>query len=87
MPTVEGSTVNDSFLTPIRLDQFLKLIGATDTGGHAKALIQSGEVRVNGDVETRRGRKLIAGDVVALGTLVLPVRDSRAEDAAGTASV
>ena len=48
----------------IKLDQFLKLTGAVGTGGQAKALIQGGEVRVNGEVETRRGRKLKPGDVV-----------------------
>ncbi|HEY9624123.1 MAG TPA: RNA-binding S4 domain-containing protein [Crinalium sp.] len=48
----------------IKLDQFLKLVGAVDTGGQAKLLIQSGEVEVNGQVETRRGRKLTAGDRV-----------------------
>ena len=51
----------------IRLDQFLKLCGAVDTGGQAKLLIQSGEVLVNGVVETRRRRKLIAGDIVRIG--------------------
>jgi ribosome-associated protein len=48
----------------LRLDQFLKLRGIADTGGQAKLLIQGGEVRVNGEVETRRRRKLVAGDVV-----------------------
>lgn len=48
----------------LRLDQFLKLRGITDTGGQAKLLIQSGEVQVNGKVETKRRRKLVAGDVV-----------------------
>jgi ribosome-associated protein len=52
----------------IKLDQFLKLVGAVDTGGQAKLLIQSEEVTVNGQEETRRGRKLIQGDtVVCLG--------------------
>lgn len=52
----------------IKLDQFLKWVGAVQTGGEAKLLIQSGEVRVNGDVETRRGRKLVEGDrVLAYG--------------------
>jgi len=50
----------------IKLDQFLKLTGAVETGGQAKLLIQGGEVRVNGELETRRGRKLIPGDVVEL---------------------
>ncbi len=46
----------------IRLDQYLKLVGAVDSGGEAKHLIQSGAVQVNGEVETRRGRKLVSGD-------------------------
>ncbi|MCY2990003.1 MAG: RNA-binding S4 domain-containing protein [Planctomycetota bacterium] len=48
----------------LRLDQFLKLRGIADTGGQAKLLIQSGEVHVNGEVETRRRHKLVVGDVV-----------------------
>ncbi len=50
----------------IKLDQFLKLAGAVRTGGEAKRLIQSGLVFVNGQVETRRGRKLREGDVVTV---------------------
>jgi ribosome-associated protein len=48
----------------LHLDDALKLAGAVSTGGAAKALIQSGMVRVNGEVETRRKRKLEVGDVV-----------------------
>ena len=48
----------------IKLDQFLKLAQLVQSGGEAKHLIQSGAVLVNGEVETRRGRKLYAGDVV-----------------------
>ena len=51
---------------PLCLDQFLKLCSAADTGGRAKWLIQHGEVKVNGQVETRRRRKLAPGDVVEL---------------------
>ena len=51
----------------IRLDQFLKLSGVAATGGHAKMMVQGGEVLVNGEVETRRRRKLIVGDVVVAG--------------------
>lgn len=51
----------------IRLDQFLKLQGAADSGGHAKTLVQGGQVQVNGAVDRRRGRKLRAGDVVVIG--------------------
>ena len=50
----------------IRLDQFLKLVGAVGTGGQAKVLIQSGAVQVNRQIETRRGRKLRLGDIVEL---------------------
>jgi len=48
----------------IKLDQFLKLMGAVQTGGEAKQRIQAGEVKVNGEEETRRGRKLTSGDQV-----------------------
>jgi ribosome-associated protein len=48
----------------IRLAQLLKLAGIVGTGGEAGELVQEGGVRVNGDVETRRGRRLRAGDVV-----------------------
>ncbi len=49
------------------LGQALKASGVAGTGGEAKVRIQYGEVRVNGEVETRRGRKLQAGDVVEVG--------------------
>ncbi len=48
----------------IRLDQFMKLQNLVQTGGHAKILIQSGQVEVNGETETRRGKKLVSGDQV-----------------------
>jgi len=61
----------------IKLDQFLKLSQVVQTGGEAKLLIQSGEVRVNGDVETRRGRKLVVGDrVTVYGETILVESDS-----------
>lgn len=57
----------------LRLDQFLKLNGVAESGGRAKLLIQSGEVQVNGEVETRRRRKLVVGDVVEVdGKAYLP---------------
>jgi len=49
----------------IRLGQLLKLAGIADSGGEARALIERGVVRVNGDVETRRGRQLHPGDEIA----------------------
>lgn len=48
----------------IKLDSFLKLAGLVMSGGEAKLLIQEGMVRVNGEVETRRGRKLRSGDMI-----------------------
>ena len=51
----------------ICLDQYLKLHGIAETGGQAKILIQSGEVKLNGVVETRRRKKLAAGDVIEIG--------------------
>ena len=46
----------------IRLDSFLKMCDAVQTGGHAKIVIQEGEVRVNGETCTQRGKKLRKGD-------------------------
>lgn len=63
-------------LRELCLDQFLKLSSVAGTGGHAKFLIQNGEVTVNGETETRRRRKLFAGDVVEVGGKQLLVNDS-----------
>lgn len=46
----------------IRLDAFLKMCDAVQSGGHAKIVIQDGEVKVNGEVCTQRGKKLRKGD-------------------------
>jgi ribosome-associated protein len=54
----------------IRLGQYLKLLGLVATGGEAKFLIQDGQVRVNGEVETRRKRQLRDGDRVEVGEYV-----------------
>jgi ribosome-associated protein len=50
----------------IRLGLFLKLAGLADGGSDAKALVEAGEVTVNGRVDTRRGRQLHDGDIVTL---------------------
>ena len=57
----------------ITLGQALKAINVAGTGGEAKVLIQAGEVQVNGEVETSRGRKLQEGDVVEVGDEKLEV--------------
>jgi ribosome-associated protein len=51
----------------IRLGQFLKLADVVAAGSDAKVLLAEGDVQVNGDVETRRGRQLVKGDVVRVG--------------------
>ncbi|MBA4177070.1 MAG: RNA-binding protein [Leptothrix sp. (in: Bacteria)] len=51
----------------ITLDALLKATGLAASGGAAKVLIADGAVQVNGECETRRGRKLRAGDLVLLG--------------------
>lgn len=57
----------------IRLDQFLKLKGLVRSGGEAKYLIQSGQVKLNGQVETRRSKKIHPGDVITLGDIEITV--------------
>lgn len=51
----------------IRLGQLLKLSGIAESGAEAKRLLLEEEVTVNGEPETRRGRQLHHGDVVAVG--------------------
>lgn len=48
----------------IKLQDLLKLANAVETGGEAKECVQSGEVQVNGEVCTMRGKKIRPGDVV-----------------------
>lgn len=65
----------------IKLGQFLKLANLIDSGSEAKPLLAAGMVRVNGDVETRRGRQLQDGDVVTVAAQSArvatgPVRDN-----------
>ncbi len=58
------------------LDQFLKLCSIAETGGHAKMMIQGGEVKVNGAIETRRRRKLAPDDGGEVGGEKWLVKDS-----------
>lgn len=48
----------------IKLDSFLKWIGITNQGSEAKFFIKNGEVKVNGNVEIQRGKKLSKGDLI-----------------------
>ncbi|MBT0567651.1 RNA-binding S4 domain-containing protein [Williamsia sp. CHRR-6] len=64
MSDAHGVPIRDD---SIRLGQFLKLANLIDTGAEAKLVIADGEVTVNDEVETRRGRQLVVGDVVSVG--------------------
>ncbi len=57
-PIIEKSITTDS----IKLDSLLKFCDIAQTGGHAKFLVQEGEVKVNGEVCLQRGKKLHKGD-------------------------
>ena len=57
-PIIEKKITTDS----IKLDSLLKFCDDAQTGGHAKFLVQEGEVKVNGEVCTQRGKKLRVGD-------------------------
>ena len=61
MGSMERITVNAEY---IRLDNLMKFSGLCDTGGRAKYLIQNGEVKLNGEVCTMRGKKIRGGDRV-----------------------
>lgn len=61
-------TINTEF---IKLDQLLKFSGIADTGGMAKDIILSGDVKVNGEIALQRGKKIRKGDVVDVGGQVL----------------
>ena len=57
----------------IKLDALLKFAGLCETGGEAKLVIQEGDVTVNGEVCTMRGKKIRPGDVVAFNGQTLTV--------------
>ena len=57
----------------IRLGQFLKLANLIDSGSDVKPLLASGAVTVNSQIEVRRGRQLVRGDLVALGSVTYRV--------------
>ena len=57
----------------IKLDQFLKFANITENGADAKFIIMDEVVEVNGELETRRGRKIRKGDVVTVGDQIINV--------------
>ena len=64
-------TIKDDF---IKLGQALKLAGLVDSGVDAKFVIQDGQVKANGEVDTRRGKKLYAGDTFEFEGTVVTVK-------------
>jgi ribosome-associated protein len=72
-PAGEGASIGEPYVrrglrrpAALKLDQFLKWQALAASGGEAKQRIQRGDVRVNDVIETRRGRQLSPGDVVAI---------------------
>lgn len=63
MPDIEDVAISSDV---IRLGQLLKFVGVAESGAQAGSLIAAGDVRVNDEVETRRGRQLVRGDVVTV---------------------
>ena len=73
---METITIQTEF---IKLDSFLKFCGAVSTGGEAKIAIAEGEVQVNGEVCTMRGKKLRPGDDVRFDGVTYCVRAAHAD--------
>ena len=59
----------------IRLDNLLKFAGTVDTGGQAKFAIQNGEVLLNGEICTQRGKKIKPGDIVKFRNSEIEIRN------------
>ena len=83
-PPPAGPPVDDvgcDLSSKLTLGQFLKLASLLDSGAEAKDAVASGAVSVNGEVDTRRGRGLVDGDVVEIGGRAARVvaRDGRGE--------
>lgn len=70
---MQDITIKDEY---IRLGQALKLSGFCGTGVEAKERIENGDVKVNGEIETRRGKKLREGDVVEMDSETFTVHSS-----------
>jgi ribosome-associated protein len=69
MPTIDFPLDRDH----VELHHLLKLVGLCDSGGAGKALVASGVVRVDGEVELRKARKLRAGNMVEVGNTTILV--------------
>lgn len=67
---METIKIRDEF---IKLGQVLKAAGMVESGVDAKIVIQNGEVKVNGQVETQRGKKLVGGEIVEFNNMQVKV--------------
>ncbi|MEE0858181.1 MAG: RNA-binding S4 domain-containing protein [Acutalibacteraceae bacterium] len=70
MKKVEKISINTEF---IKLDNLLKLSGASETGGQAKVMVQNGEVMLNGEVCQMRNKKIRNGDMVETANMIIEV--------------
>lgn len=70
MKKVEKISINTEF---IKLDNLLKLSGASETGGQAKVMVQNGEVMLNGEVCQMRNKKIRDGDMVETANMIIEV--------------
>ncbi len=59
----------------IKLGQLLKLAGIADSGSYAKLFIKDGLVQVNGEIDTRRGRKIYPGDEITFNNQTIKISD------------
>ena len=59
---------------PVELYKILKFEGLVESGGQAKAVIDAGHVLVNGEVETRKRKKIISGDIIKFGDETLRIQ-------------
>lgn len=59
---------------PVELYKILKFEGLAGTGGEAKQIISEGQVRVNGHVETRKRKKIVAGDTIEFGQEIIRIQ-------------
>lgn len=67
----EVITINEEF---IRLQDLIKFAGVVPTGGQAKYIIQNGEIKVNGEVCTMRGKKMRDGDIAQFEEKIIEVK-------------
>ena len=61
---------------PVELYKLLKFEGLAGSGGEAKFLIAEGNVSVNGQIETRKRKKIVSGDIIEFGEITLQIKSA-----------